>query len=336
VGVQDTDGRLKLIGFTARNDGLKRLADTRTQGVNPGNFALAAKSGIVLSACCNHEGKLAVISWDASSIKPVSPKPMIKRLDTFNGGAISIHQLDMAYLVTRDGFHRFAVFVRVPTRQAKIIIFDVDTKSGKIHRRHDFLGPKMSDVGSICEVDTNVVNENAPVKLAWAYANEVGAVTARLMFVERSGKIKSGGVATGGRGSNFQVREIDKNKFLLCYVQESDRRPMVLQVQMLDDGARLERLSHRVTQQRDKRRTTQIAVSTFSGSVHYLAMRDAGLQLRVIKIGVIGPEIEFVTNADANWEAIDPACEGNVGKVLAAARAAKDNANKLKLVLYRF
>jgi hypothetical protein len=112
VGVKDSDNRLKLIGFVATSrGGIERLASIRTGDVNPGQyFDLAAASGMVVSVFPRHDGKFALISWDATQVKPCCGNPRIDRLGTYVGGHAS-GRMNITYMFTRSGYHRFAVLL---------------------------------------------------------------------------------------------------------------------------------------------------------------------------------------------------------------------------------
>jgi hypothetical protein len=333
VGVKDSDGRLKLIGFTARHDGVERLADVRTGGVNPGGFALAAARGMVISAVHRDDGALVLISWDATSIRPVGLNPQIRRLETYTGGTMGYPgDLGISYMYTKGTYHRFAVLVRDSASNGKVIIFDVHVTTGAFVRRGEAVGGSVQGVHSIDMVYQNVVNENDPARLATAVTTSAGAMWIRVWFVDLAGNVWMGGSAGGGWAYDVHVQKIDRTSFLAAFTTDDARGKLVTFV-MSADGTSLERGAEHMIDEQNRDFVPKLASCTAGGSRQFVVLRDRREELMVIRATIPRPQDIFIddTNTVAGWvHVLD--CDVVGSYVIAAVKNSDDN---LMVIQYR-
>lgn len=330
AAVKETDGRTALIGFTARNDGLTRLAHNRTPGPNPGSFDVAAANGMVVSAQADTQGNLLLYSWDATSIKPVAPKHEIRRLAHYKLGRYH-SQVSIAYLYPIASFYRFAVFLLDSNFEEKLIIFDVHETTGEFVRRGSASGFHMWNVHSLAMVDHNVVDTSKPTRLATTSTSPQG-LWVRLWNVDRNGNVSIGNAATGGQADDPQIARVD-DRFFVVFLGQDDRRVKIITFRLQPNGT-LQRGGEAILDEANNEPTPKLGACTpGGGSGQYLAVRDRSQELSLYDLSFPAPN--WIQNRGVNRESgwvHDIDCAEVAAYVVAAVKNAQ---NKWMVIQFR-
>lgn len=180
VAVTDSDRRLQLIGLEAGAGYMWRRSSARTTGPAR-QFDLDAMNGLVLTAYQDRERELRITTWDASWILD-----SIERLDDWEGGRV--YRVTATYLRQIDGFYRFATALSDSERKQRIIVWDIEPETGRIHRRGHAVGGTVGEVAVVLLQD-NVVDLNAPTLVVTSVTDAENELWTRVWKVDRDGNV---------------------------------------------------------------------------------------------------------------------------------------------------
>jgi hypothetical protein len=325
VGVRASSDRvMHLIGLQAGDLAgpifIDRKATASTTGP-VGDFAVAEMKGIVLTAYEDRESELRITTWDATH--PTLGR--IRRLDDWQGGKVS--RVAAAFVRQVDGFYRFVTVVSDSDRNQRIIVWDVEPKTGRIHRRGHAVGGRVDEV-SVALLHDNVVDFNAPSLVATVVADGDQNLWTRIWKIDRAGNVAMG--AGLGGGTAWQVGAIrESSSMLLAPVRDKEGRLKIITFKVTGNGDSVERAGERLLPER----VGSIAACMTNSMGNYTAANGPSNRLTLHRWRVLGDgrQIDLAATNNEGGRAEEVACAGDATLLVVAV---KDSDGRLRVFLH--
>lgn len=332
VAVTDSDRHLKLIGFEAGHNYIRRRADARTTGP-AGQFDLDAMNGIVLTAFQDREDQLRVTTWDARDLLH-----RIRRLHDWEGGRV--YRVSVAYLRQIDGFYRFVTAVSDSDRNLRVIVWDVEPppsrftlggpNTGRIHRRGHAVGGKVGEV-SVALLHDNVVNLNAPTLVATAVTDADNNLWTRVWKIDRAGNVSQGAGIGAGHAYKVGLSRVSSS-LLLASVREGEGRLKMISYKVDPSGDSIQRMGDHLV----PAPVGEIAACRTNSTGAFTAIENHSLALSIQKWSLFGEGRSVLLDDESKPRGtVDRvSCAGNSTLIVAAVRARQHAKHQLIVIPY--
>jgi hypothetical protein len=295
--------------------------DTASTGGPIGDFDLAEMRGLLFTAYEDRESDLRVTTWDATHWN----LNRIERLQDWQGGRV--HRVRVAFVRQIDGFYRFVTAVSDSDRNQRIIVWDVEPQSGRIHRRGQAVGGRVDEI-SVALLHDNIVDLNAPTLLATVVADADQQLWTRVWKVDRAGNVTAGAGVGGGTAWRVGAIRVDSST-LLVPVREGEGRLKLVTFKVSEGGNAVDRRGELLLPSR----IGWMEACMTNSMGYYTAVDGAGQRLTLQRWRVLGDGRDIQLAATNN--------EGGFAEVIACAGdstllvvAVKDSDGRLRVLLH--
>jgi hypothetical protein len=313
------DNVLHLIGLQEGGTYIDRRDTASTTGP-VGDFDIAEMKGLIFTAYEDRESELRVTTWDGTDFRLTR----IARLHDVEVRGGRIHRVRTVFVRQIDGFYRFVTAVSDSDRNQRVIVWDVEPETGRIHRRGHAVGGRVDEL-SVVLLEDNVVDLNAPTLVATVVSDGNNQLWTRVWKIDRAGNVSAGGGVGGGTA--WQVGAIRvSSSLLLAPVREGDGRLKLITYKVSERGNDIDRRGELLM----PARIGWMEACMTNSMGYYTAVDGAGQRLTLQRWRVLGDgrDIELAATNNQGGFAEVIACTGDSTMLVVAV---KDSDGRLRV-----